>query len=118
MQQLGKRILLNLTFLKPYTCLSPFSSTNNGTFHGNSNNATNTTTNTYTTKTPEQLAAERAAAERERQREEYYATYDVMTGVRIAATLGCFFAFMVFLIAYKSRNKDDGMNVSFGSDAF
>lgn len=35
-----------------------------------------------------------------------------MTGVRIAATLGCFFAFMVFLIAYKSRNKDDGMNVS------
>lgn len=58
------------------------------------------------------MAAERAAAERERQREEYYATYDVMTGVRIAATLGCFFAFMVFLIAYKSRNKDDGMNVS------
>uniref|UniRef100_A0A336M2J8 CSON010638 protein n=1 Tax=Culicoides sonorensis TaxID=179676 RepID=A0A336M2J8_CULSO len=75
-----------------------------------SRDATNSPTSSYATKTPEQLAAERAAAERERQREEFYATYDVMTGVRIAATLGCFFAFMVFLIAYKSRNKDEGLN--------
>lgn len=89
------------------------SSSNNGTYHGrNATNASTSTTSSYSNKTPEQLAAERAAAAREREREEFYATYDVMTGVRIAATLGCFFAFMVFLIAYKSRNKDDGMNVS------
>lgn len=31
------------------------------------------------------------AAERDRVRIEFYATYDVMTGVRIAATLGGFF---------------------------
>lgn len=42
--------------------------------------------------------------ERLRLREEFYATYDVMTGVRIAATLGGFFALMVFLIVYKSRS--------------
>lgn len=43
--------------------------------------------------------------DRERVRLEFYATYDVMTGVRIAATLGGFFALMVFLIVYKSRSK-------------
>jgi hypothetical protein len=37
-------------------------------------------------------------------REEFYATYDVMTGIRIAATLGGFFLLMVFLIVYKSRS--------------
>uniref|UniRef100_A0AAG5D8T4 Uncharacterized protein n=1 Tax=Anopheles atroparvus TaxID=41427 RepID=A0AAG5D8T4_ANOAO len=41
--------------------------------------------------------------ERERLRMEFYATYDVMTGVRIAATLGGFFGLMVFLVIYKSR---------------
>lgn len=45
------------------------------------------------------------AEERERIRIAFYATYDVMTGVRIAATLGGFFALMVFLIVYKSRSK-------------
>lgn len=35
---------------------------------------------------------------------EFYATYDVMTGVRIAATLGGFFGLMVFLVIYKSRS--------------
>jgi ABC-type lipoprotein release transport system permease subunit len=35
---------------------------------------------------------------------EFFATYDVMTGVRIAATLGAFFGLMVFLIVYKSRS--------------
>lgn len=45
------------------------------------------------------------AAERERIKAEFYATYDVMTGVRIAATLGCMFALMVFLIVYKSRSE-------------
>lgn len=43
------------------------------------------------------------AAERERIRMEFFATYDVMTGVRIAATLGGFFGLMVFLVVYKSR---------------
>lgn len=42
--------------------------------------------------------------ERLRMREEFYATYDVMTGIRIAATLGGFFLLMVFLIVYKSRS--------------
>lgn len=36
---------------------------------------------------------------------EFYATYDVMTGVRIAATLGGFFGLMVFLVVYKSRGE-------------
>lgn len=58
----------------------------------------------------ESVAAENStensrAAERDRVRIEFYATYDVMTGVRIAATLGGFFALMVFLIVYKSRSK-------------
>ncbi|CAH0397010.1 unnamed protein product [Chilo suppressalis] len=51
-------------------------------------------------------ATERSqSADRDRVRIEFYATYDVMTGVRIAATLGGFFALMVFLIVYKSRSK-------------
>lgn len=40
-------------------------------------------------------------------RAEFYATYDVMTGVRIAATLGAFFSLMVFLIVWKSRNNSN-----------
>ncbi|XP_055386089.1 serine-rich adhesin for platelets [Condylostylus longicornis] len=47
------------------------------------------------------------AAERERVRMEFYATYDVMTGVRIAATLGGFFSLMVFLIVWKSRSHSN-----------
>lgn len=49
---------------------------------------------------------EYVAAERERIRMEFYATYDVMTGVRIAATLGGFFGLMVFLVIYKSRGEN------------
>lgn len=47
------------------------------------------------------------AAERARVREEFFATYDVMTGVRIAATLGGFFGLMVFLIVWKSRSSSN-----------
>lgn len=47
------------------------------------------------------------AAERERIRAEFFATYDVMTGVRIAATLGGFFGLMVFLIVWKSRSSSN-----------
>ncbi|XP_073999141.1 uncharacterized protein isoform X1 [Rhodnius prolixus] len=36
---------------------------------------------------------------------EFYKTYDVMTGVRIAATLGGFFSLMVLLVVYKSKCK-------------
>ncbi|XP_038108291.1 serine-rich adhesin for platelets isoform X1 [Culex quinquefasciatus] len=46
-----------------------------------------------------------ADRDRERLRMEFYATYDVMTGVRIAATLGGFFGLMVFLVIYKSRSR-------------
>lgn len=38
---------------------------------------------------------------------EYYRSYDVMTGVRIAATLGGFFALMVLLVVYKSKSKTE-----------
>lgn len=56
---------------------------------------------------------EAQAIERERLRVEFYATYDVMTGIRIAATLGGFFFFMVFLIVFKSRSHSNkAMNVS------
>lgn len=47
------------------------------------------------------------AAERERIRAEFFATYDVMTGIRIAATLGAFFGLMVFLIVWKSRSSSN-----------
>lgn len=43
--------------------------------------------------------------ERERVRMEFYATYDVMTGIRIAATLSGFFLLMIVLVLYKSRSK-------------
>nr|XP_018899621.1 PREDICTED: uncharacterized protein LOC109032113 [Bemisia tabaci] len=48
---------------------------------------------------------ERVLSERELIRLEFYRTYDVMTGVRIAATLGGFFGLMVLLVLYKSRCK-------------
>ncbi|XP_060531130.1 uncharacterized protein LOC132704856 [Cylas formicarius] len=38
---------------------------------------------------------------------EYYKTYDVMTGIRIAATLGSFFGLMVLLVLYKSKSKTE-----------
>lgn len=38
---------------------------------------------------------------------EFYRTYDVMTGVRIAATLGGFFGLMVILVVYKSKSKTE-----------
>ena len=46
-----------------------------------------------------------AEEKREFDRQEFYKTYDVMTGIRIAATLGGFFGLMVFLILYKSRSR-------------
>ncbi|XP_044255766.1 uncharacterized protein LOC123005833 [Tribolium madens] len=38
---------------------------------------------------------------------DFYETYDVMTGVRIAATLGGFFGLMVILVLYKSKSKTE-----------
>ncbi|XP_054083802.1 uncharacterized protein LOC105215090 isoform X2 [Zeugodacus cucurbitae] len=49
----------------------------------------------------------KSQAERRIEQEEFYATYDVMTGVRIAATLSGFFGLMVFLIVYKSRSSSN-----------
>ncbi|XP_058806906.1 uncharacterized protein LOC131673160 isoform X2 [Phymastichus coffea] len=46
-------------------------------------------------------------SEREQLKIEFYKTYDVMTGVRIAATLGGFFSLMVLLVVYKSRCKSN-----------
>ena len=42
-------------------------------------------------------------SEREQLKIEFYKTYDVMTGIRIAGTLAGFFIFMVLLVIYKSR---------------
>ncbi|XP_047122264.1 uncharacterized protein LOC124805739 [Schistocerca piceifrons] len=42
---------------------------------------------------------------REVARAEFYGTYDPMTGIRIAGTLGGFFSLMVLLVVYKSRCK-------------
>lgn len=39
--------------------------------------------------------------------EAFYKTYDVMTGVRIAATLSGFFGLMVILVLYKSKSKTE-----------
>lgn len=44
----------------------------------------------------------------ERTRADFFKTYDVMTGVRIAGTLGGFFSLMVLLVVYKSRCKSGG----------
>lgn len=63
-------------------------------------NVTGTTTTDPTTFLPD---ATPTLSEREQVKIEFYKTYDVMTGVRIAATLGGFFSLMVLLVVYKSR---------------
>lgn len=63
-------------------------------------NVTGTTTIDPTTFLPD---ATPTLSEREQVKIEFYKTYDVMTGVRIAATLGGFFSLMVLLVVYKSR---------------
>ncbi|XP_069696123.1 uncharacterized protein [Periplaneta americana] len=47
---------------------------------------------------------------REQMRIDFYRTYDVMTGVRIAATLGGFFSLMVLLVVYKSKCKSKSLS--------
>lgn len=63
-------------------------------------NVTGTTTIDPTTFLPD---ATPTLSERDQLKIEFYKTYDVMTGVRIAATLGGFFSLMVLLVVYKSR---------------
>ncbi|XP_067000270.2 uncharacterized protein [Anabrus simplex] len=48
--------------------------------------------------------------EQEQIRIDFYRTYDVMTGVRIAATLGGFFSLMVLLVVYKSKCKSKSLS--------
>ncbi|KAH8352092.1 hypothetical protein KR084_001934 [Drosophila pseudotakahashii] len=95
--------------------LSNHSSNSNNSYH--SNTATPTApAHAHVTATPympllppgeRNLTEAENAAERARIREEFFATYDVMTGVRIAATLGGFFGLMVFLIVWKSRSSSN-----------
>lgn len=59
----------------------------------------------YIINATEPPSIEQFTAERERIRAEFFSTYDVMTGVRIATTLGGFFGLMVFLVIYKSRGE-------------
>jgi hypothetical protein len=47
---------------------------------------------------------------REQTRLDFYRTYDAMTGVRIAATLGGFFSLMVLLVVYKSKCKSKSLS--------
>ncbi|XP_036329063.1 uncharacterized protein LOC118741259 isoform X1 [Rhagoletis pomonella] len=78
---------------------------------------TNTTTTTGTafvydgTNEPMQYTGKgrynKSLIERQIEQQEFYATYDVMTGVRIAATLSGFFGFLVFLIVWKSRSSSN-----------
>lgn len=46
-----------------------------------------------------------SAENREQIREEYYRTYEPLTGVRIAATLGGFFGFICLMVLYKTKCK-------------
>ena len=75
-----------------------------GSVVGNNVNITSMTTRRMdsTTFLPE---ATPTLSEREQLKIEFYKTYDVMTGVRIAATLGGFFGLMILLLVYKSRCK-------------
>ena len=67
---------------------------------GNRTNTTTSRNSTSTTPFPERTST---LSEREQIKIEFYKTYDVMIGVRIAATLGGFFSLMVLLVIYKSR---------------
>lgn len=73
-----------------------------GSVVGSNVNISNVTTKRMdsTTFRPE---ATSTLSEREQLKIEFYKTYDVMTGVRIAATLGGFFGLMILLLVYKSR---------------
>lgn len=73
-----------------------------GSVVGSNVNVSNVTTRRMdsTTFLPE---ATSTLSEREQLKIEFYKTYDVMTGVRIAATLGGFFGLMILLLVYKSR---------------
>ncbi|XP_012340450.1 uncharacterized protein LOC100869851 [Apis florea] len=75
-----------------------------GSVVGSNVNISNVTTKRMdsTTFRPE---ATSTLSEREQLKIEFYKTYDVMTGVRIAATLGGFFGLMILLLVYKSRCK-------------
>ncbi|XP_076750213.1 uncharacterized protein LOC143423043 [Xylocopa sonorina] len=75
-----------------------------GSVVGSNVNVSNVTTRRIdsTTFLPE---ATSTLSEREQLKIEFYKTYDVMTGVRIAATLGGFFGLMILLLVYKSRCK-------------
>lgn len=75
-----------------------------GSVVGSNVNVSNVTTRRMdsTTFLPE---ATPTLSEREQLKIEFYKTYDVMTGVRIAATLGGFFGLMILLLVYKSRCK-------------
>ncbi|CAB3363146.1 Hypothetical predicted protein [Cloeon dipterum] len=53
--------------------------------------------------TPDDGLQTSTLSERELLKVEFFKTYDVMTGVRIAATLGGFFSLMIFLVIYKSK---------------
>ena len=74
-----------------------------GSVGRNATGTATTTTGPSTTSTTSLPDATPTLTEREQLKIEFYKTYDVMTGVRIAATLGGFFSLMVLLVVYKSR---------------
>ncbi|XP_066909818.1 uncharacterized protein [Halyomorpha halys] len=65
----------------------------------------------YTTTTPEPSTEPKPTMSQEEYvKIQFYKTYDVMTGVRIAATLGGFFSLMVLLVIYKSKCKSRSLS--------
>lgn len=80
-------------------------SVNSNTTETTTTTATISTTSITNTDSPTTFLTEASPtlSEREQLKIEFYKTYDVMTGVRIAATLGGFFSLMVLLVIYKSR---------------
>lgn len=73
--------------------------------NGVGNSSRRTTPPTYGPSTPS--APTTTLSPDELIRREFYATYDVMTGIRIAATLGGFFGLVVILVVYKSKSKTE-----------
>jgi len=62
-----------------------------------------TTAPSSTAEPPPDASSEPTLSDRDLLKVEFFKTYDVMTGVRIAATLGGFFSLMIFLVIYKSK---------------
>ncbi|XP_017775916.1 PREDICTED: uncharacterized protein LOC108562174 isoform X2 [Nicrophorus vespilloides] len=67
----------------------------------------NVTPDLLSSSVPTPKSPEPTMSQIEMDRIELYNSYDVMTGIRIAVTLGGFFGLMVILVVYKSKSKTE-----------